>query len=133
MFEDIFIKFQDKNREIKVMGIWGKDGLVLEKKYFSEASDVDLELTGAELADVISRFERMKLSMDKYFINLQLNGYFLIISSLTPDYFLMMVTDPTIVPGKLKFYLDLYKKKNNLSAVSFLEARMEHGAWSRAL
>jgi predicted regulator of Ras-like GTPase activity (Roadblock/LC7/MglB family) len=111
LFEDIFVKLHDKNREIKVMGIWGKDGLVLEKKYFSEASEVDLELTGAELADVISRFERMKLSMGKYFINLQLNGYFLIISSLTPDYFIMMVADPAIIPGKLKFYLDLYRNK----------------------
>ena len=111
MFEDIFIKLQDKNREIKVMGIWGKDGLVLEKKYFSEASEVDLGLTGAELADVISRFERMKLSTEKYFINLQLKGYFLLIFSLTPDYFLTIVTDPAIIPGKLKFYLDLYENK----------------------
>ena len=93
------------------MGIWGKDGLVLEKKKFSEAGEVDLELTGAELADVISRFERMKLPMTKYFINLQLNGYFLLIFSLTPDYFLMIAADPTIIPGKLKFYLDLYKNK----------------------
>jgi len=111
LFEDTFLKLQNKNREIKVMGIWGKDGLVLEKKKFSEAGEVDLELTGAELADVISRFERTKLSMEKYFINFQLNGDFLIIFSLTPDYFLMMVTDPAIILGKLKFYLDLYKNK----------------------
>jgi len=111
LFEDIFLKLHDKNKEIKIMGIWGKDGLVLEKKYFSEMSEVDLELTGAELADIISKLNGMKLSMEKYFITLQFKGYSLLVFSLTSDYFLMVVTDQTIIPGKLNFYFNLYKNK----------------------
>ncbi len=111
MFEDIFSKIHNKNREIKIMGIWGKDGLVLEKKFFSEIREVDVELTGAELADILSKLNGMKLSIEKYFITLQFKGYSLLIFSLTSEYFFMVVTDPAIIPGKLNFYFNLYKNK----------------------
>ncbi len=114
MFEDIFSKLHDKNKEIKMMGVWGKDGLELEKNIFTEAVEMDLELAGAELADIISKLDSLKLSPEKYFIKLYFHGYFLIIFSLTPDYFLMMVTDPTIIHGKLNFYFNIYK--NQLAA-----------------
>lgn len=112
MFEEVFSRLQEKNREIMIMGVWGKDGLELEKKYFSQIASIDLELAGAELADIISKLDSLKLAPEKYFIKLHFHGYSLLIFSLTPDYFLVVVTDKAIISGKLNFYLDLYK--NNL-------------------
>ncbi|MCX6578785.1 MAG: hypothetical protein NT166_01210 [Candidatus Aminicenantes bacterium] len=109
MFDDTFCKLHEKNKEIKMMGIWGKDGLELERKYFSGAVEIDLELAGAEMADIISKLDSLKFSLEKYFIKLHFHGYFLIIFSVTPEYFLMLITNPSIIPGKLNFYFDLYK------------------------
>jgi hypothetical protein len=93
-----------------MMGVWGKDGLELEKKIFTEAVEINLELAGAELADIISKFDGLKFPPEKYFIKLNLYGYLLVIFSLTPDYFLLMVTDSTVIHGKLNFYFNTYKK-----------------------
>ncbi|MCP5103300.1 MAG: hypothetical protein GY950_07975, partial [bacterium] len=101
MFENIFSKLHDRNREIIIMGVWGKDGLELEKKYFSEISGIDMELTGAELADVLSKLDTLKLAPNKYFIKLDFSGHFLFIFSLTPDFFVVMITEQTVVPGRL--------------------------------
>ena len=38
MFEDIFSAIQEKNPEIKCIGVWGKDGLELERSTFSDCS-----------------------------------------------------------------------------------------------
>lgn len=109
MFEDTFSKLQEKNNEIKMIGVWGRDGLELERKYFSGTFEIDLELAGAEMADIITKLNSLKLSLERYFIKLHFHGYSLIIFSLTSEYFLMLITDPSIIPGKLNFYFDLYK------------------------
>jgi predicted regulator of Ras-like GTPase activity (Roadblock/LC7/MglB family) len=109
LFEDTFCKLQEKNKEIKMIGIWGKDGLELERKYFSTAVELNLELAGAEMADIVTKLDSLKFSLEKYFIKLHFHGYSLIIFSVTSEYFLMLITDPSIIPGKLNFYFDLYK------------------------
>lgn len=111
MFEQIFRKLHEKNNEILIVGVWGKDGLELEKKYFSDISGIDLELAGAELADIISKLDKLRIAPEGYFIRLHFHGYSLLIFSLTPDFFLVVVTEKAIIPGKLHFYLDLYKSK----------------------
>lgn len=93
------------------MGVWGKDGLELEKIVFEELAGIDLDLTGAELADIISKLEGMKLSPDKYYIKLNYHGYLLLIYSLTADFFLMVVAEPGIIAGKLTFFFNLYKER----------------------
>lgn len=109
MFEDAFVKIQEKNPEIKMLGVWGKDGLELDKKFFDNPGDLDMELAGAELADVIAKLESIRLSPEQYFIKLDFHGLLLQINSLTPEYFLMILSTPEIITGKLKFYIDLYK------------------------
>jgi hypothetical protein len=111
LFEETFKAFHERNKEIKAIGVWGKDGLELEKKYFekSENINVDLEFSGAELADIISRLDRIKVSPQTVFLRLQFQKDLLIIFSLTTDYFLMILSDPDIIEGKMKFYLNLYK------------------------
>lgn len=111
MFEEIFTRFHEKNREIKVIGVWGKDGLELEKKYFSVAEGIDLDFTGAELADVISKIEGIKIAPQNYVVKLCFKDYLLIVYSLTPDFFLVLLTGKDVIIGRLNFYLDLYKNK----------------------
>ena len=111
MFEDIFTALHEKNREVKLMGVWGKDGLELERKDFSQEGEVNLDLAGAEVADVISKFQRLKPAPDKFFMRLQFHGYLLIVFPLTPEFFLMMVTSQDAIPGKLSFYVELHKDK----------------------
>lgn len=115
MFEDIFARFYDKNRDIKVIGVWGKDGLVLERKAFSQFEDhhqnIDLDFSGAELADIISKLDNTKTSSGDFSIKLNFHGYFLLLYSLTGDYFLMIITEENLIEGKLKFYINLYKEQ----------------------
>lgn len=111
MFEEIFTRFHAKNKEIRVMGVWGKDGLELEKKYFSVAEGIDLDFTGAELADVISKIEGIKIAPQQYVIKLNLKDFLIIVYSLTPEFFLVILADKNILMGKLNFYLELYKNK----------------------
>ena len=111
MFEEIFTTFYNKNEGIKAIGVWGKDGLELEKKHFSEVGDIDLEFSGAEIADITSKLDTTRISPEAFFIKLHFHKYFLIIFSLTPDYFLMILSGKEIIDGKLSFYLNLYKEK----------------------
>ena len=115
MFEEIFNRFYEKNSEIKSIGVWGKDGLVLEKKSFPGEGDADLDsevdFSGAELADIISKLDRTRTSSvtsGVYFLKLNYHKYLLMIFSLTKDYFLMILARKDIIEGKLKFYLNLY-------------------------
>ena len=113
LFEEIFVSIYEKNKEIKVIGVWGKDGLELEKRHFSqfEDIDVDLEFSGAEIADIISRLDKIKISPQVFSLKLSLKENLLLIASLTTDYFLMILSDPDIIEGKLSFYLNLYKNQ----------------------
>lgn len=109
MFEEIFTTLFEKNNGIKAIGIWGKDGLELEKKNFSELGDVDLEFSGAEIADITGKLDKIRISPENFFIKLNCRELLLIVYSLTPNYFLMILTTSEIIEGRLKFYLSLYK------------------------
>lgn len=111
MFEEVFNTFHEKNEGIKAIGVWGKDGLELEKKYFSDLGDVDLEFSGAELADIISKLDNTRTSPRQFFMKLNFHNYHLRLFSLTSDYFLIILSERDVIDGKLKFYLDLYKDR----------------------
>ena len=110
MFQSIFKKFHDKNDGIKVIGVWGKDGLELDKAYFADVQDVDLEFSGAELADIISKLDQTKVSPENFFLKLSYHSYYLRIFSLTPDYFLMILAGQNdVIDGKINFYIKMYR------------------------
>jgi len=111
LFEDIFKKIQKKNREIKVIGIWGKDGLELDKMVFFSIKNLDVELIGAEMADIISKLNKIKTSPESYYMKLEFDDYLLFIFKLTEDFFLITLTGEEIIKGKLFFYVDLYRNK----------------------
>jgi predicted regulator of Ras-like GTPase activity (Roadblock/LC7/MglB family) len=111
LFEEIFKKIQSKNREIKVIGVWGKDGLELDKMEFFSLQNVNLELVGAEIADIISRLNKIKTSPESYYMKLNFDEYLLFVFKLTKDFFLITLTGKEIIKGKLFFYIDIYKNK----------------------
>jgi predicted regulator of Ras-like GTPase activity (Roadblock/LC7/MglB family) len=109
VFETVFDKFHVKNDGIKAIGIWGKDGLELEKVFYSDMEDIDLEFSGAELADIISKLDNTKISPEQFFLKMNFYGLHLRVYSLTPEYFLIIISDLDVMDGKIKFYLNLYK------------------------
>lgn len=110
MFEEIFNKIQSKNKEIKCIGIWGKDGLELERRAYQEFSQ-DVELLGAMLADVQSRFETITMSALNHVIHINFPNETLIVFSLTNDYFMVILAERGIIPGKLDFYIRIHRDK----------------------
>jgi predicted regulator of Ras-like GTPase activity (Roadblock/LC7/MglB family) len=110
LFKEIFDAIRGKNPEICLIGIWGKDGLELEKAAYTPA-DMDLELLGAEIADVVSKIDKTKLFSGEYGMEYKYNRLKVFVSSLTPGYFLMVVSAEGAITGKLKFYLELNRSK----------------------
>lgn len=110
MFEDIFTSIQKKNSEIKCIGVWGKDGLELEHKDFSEFRQ-DIELIGAQLADILTRFETISQSSLSHNLRVNYVDSTLLVFSLTKDYFMVVLTDHTVIPGRLDFYVRLHRDK----------------------
>ena len=108
MFEGFFTKLYSHNPEIQLVGIWGKDGLGLEENRFGEVG-VDLELIGAEMADIVSKVSRARFTPKSYSMKLKVNGNLLNIFELTPEFFLIVVSTEDIITGKLNFYVDRYK------------------------
>ena len=113
MFKTIFADIKGNNPEIYLVGIWGKDGLELEKAaYMPSASDIDL--LGAELADVMARLDNLTVPSVDTCIECVSGQFKIFVYSLNAGYFLLLVSSRKQITGKLKFYLDL-KKSNILS------------------
>jgi predicted regulator of Ras-like GTPase activity (Roadblock/LC7/MglB family) len=110
MFNEFFELFHKKMPEIRMIGIWGKDGLELEKKTYAPF-DFELELLGAEIADVVSRMDRIRIRSKDFRIEIISRGTKLGIFSITPQYFLLVVAAEGLMFGQIKFFLDLYREK----------------------
>jgi hypothetical protein len=108
LFEGFFTKLYSHNPEIQLVGIWGKDGLGLEENRFGEVA-VDLELIGAEMADIVSKIGSARFTPKSYSMKLKVNGSLLNIYELTREFFLIVVSTGDIITGKLNFYVDRYK------------------------
>lgn len=115
MFEDIFSVFHKKNDEIRAIGVWGKDGLVLDKQYFNAGdnggAEIDLDFSGAELADILSKLDNARVSSDSFFLRLNYRQHDLLIYSLTSEYFLLILAEKAIIEAKLRFYLEMYRDR----------------------
>jgi len=108
LFKPIFDQIQKKNPEIYFIGIWGKDGLELEKTFYNPA-DVELELLGAVLADVVTKIDRIALSPSQYFIEYEFDKLKVAVLPLTKAHFFLVIASPQMPAGKLKFFYTLYK------------------------
>lgn len=113
MFETIFNDIHQRNPETYLIGIWGRDGLELEKAAYLPSS-MDLDLLGAELADVLAKLDNLELAGADICIEFNSGQFKIFAYSLNPGYFLLLVSSQSLIAGKLKFYLNL-KKSDILS------------------
>ena len=113
MFKTIFADIQRNNPETYLIGIWGKDGLELEKATYLQSS-IDIDLLGAELADVLAKLDNLEVTSADICIEYISGQFKIFVYSLNAGYFLLLVSNQNQVTGKLKFYLNL-KKSNILS------------------
>jgi predicted regulator of Ras-like GTPase activity (Roadblock/LC7/MglB family) len=114
LFNKIFAEIHQRNPQTYLIGIWGKDGLELEKATYLPA-DIDMDLIGAELAEVVARLDSLEVTNADFHIEYISGKFKIMVYSLNVNYFLLLVSRLDLISGKLKFYLDL--KKDNILAL----------------
>jgi hypothetical protein len=104
LFKHIFDQVYGKNRDVLFIGIWGKDGIELEKAiYKSDFPDTDL--LGAEVANIVSKMDQ------GYIVEGQKESYRIVAFALNRSYFLLVGIKETGIIGKLKFHISIAKKQ----------------------
>ena len=111
MFETIFSDIHRRNPETYLIGVWGRDGLELEKATYLPPS-MNVDLLGAELADILAKLDHLEVTSADVCIEYNLGQFKIFVYSLNPEYFLLLVSSQSQITGKLKFYLNL--KKNDI-------------------
>ena len=108
MFKEIFDDIHAHNPETYLIGIWGKDGLELDKSVYLPP-EADMDLIGAELAEVVGKLDNLDLDRAGFLIEYISGKLKIMVLSLNSGYFLLLVSGKSVISGKLKFYLDLKK------------------------
>lgn len=108
MFKEIFDDIHAHNPDTYLIGIWGKDGLELDKAVYLPP-EADMDLIGAELADVVGKLDNLDLDRAGFLIEYVSGKFKIMVLSLNSGYFLLLVSGKNMISGKLKFYLDLKK------------------------
>ena len=108
MFREIFDDIHAHNPEVYLIGIWGKDGLELDKAVYLPP-EADMDLIGAELAEVVGKLDNLDLDRAGFQIEYISGKLKIMVLSLNSGYFLLLVSGKNVISGKLKFYLDLKK------------------------
>jgi len=108
LFKTIFDDIHSRNPETYLIGVWGRDGLELEKATYLP-SEIDMDLLGAELADVLARLDHLEVAGADICIEYVSGQFRIFVYSLNAGYFLLLVSNQNLITGKLKFYLNLKK------------------------
>jgi hypothetical protein len=108
LFEEIYDKIIPEEQGIKLIGIWDKDGLEIDKKIYSTLEKINVEAIGAEIGDIVSRIVEFKF-YTSFYIQLNYNNFNLYAYCLSSDYFMIVVAEKNIIPGKLQFYVEKNK------------------------
>jgi len=108
LFETIFSEIHQRNPETYLIGIWGRDGLELEESTYLP-SGIDLDLLGAELADVLAKLDHLEVTGADICIEYISGQFKIFVYSLNAGYFLLLVSNKNQITGKLKFFLNLKK------------------------
>ena len=112
MFEAIFDKIKDYEENIKMIGVWGIDGLVIDKKEYTDKIDIDYDLIGAEFADIVKRALMVSVeNKNELFLNLSGKGCEIMLISLNNEYFLIILSNKKSLKSKIKFLISFYKKE----------------------
>ena len=110
MFHSIFSDFHQHISGIRMVGVWGTDGLELQKTVFSPPN-VDIDFLGAEVADIIGKINSVQMAPDAVNVKLEIRDGWLYVYRLTREFFLIILTDTTVLNGRLNFYMDLYRPR----------------------
>jgi predicted regulator of Ras-like GTPase activity (Roadblock/LC7/MglB family) len=108
LFKTILNDIQARNPEIFLIGIWGKDGLELEKAVYLPP-DADIDLLGAELAEVVGKLDNLQVNRADFHIEYVSGKFKIMVHSLNSGYFLLVVSGLNLISGKLNYYLNLKK------------------------
>jgi len=112
MFYDVFEKIKAKNPEVELIGIWGADGLELDKAVFKFSPEINIELLGAELADVFLRLQKVADIDKQYYLEMIFQQEKkLLVVSVDYRYYLLIIASRDLICNKLKFYIELYRQK----------------------
>lgn len=106
MFDQVFAGLAKQVPEIRMAGVWGTDGLELEKRIFSPLQ-VEVDFLGAEVADIVTRINGIQPAPDSARVRLELAGSRLYVYRVTRDFFLILLVDAAVIEGRLNFYADL--------------------------
>ena len=109
MFKEIFNKIVS-DKYIKMIGIWDKDGLEIEKEVYGDMDHINTEVIGAEMADITARIGEFKYN-NSYSIKLEFKEVNIYVFSLISDYFILIATEKEAISGKIKFYIDNHKEE----------------------
>jgi hypothetical protein len=108
LFKTIFHDLIDKNEGIECVGVWGRDGLELEKLICANP-EFNFELFGAEIADIVSKIST--ISFDNYTLEYVTERFKTIVFSLKPEYFLLVYGRLDLISGKLKYHVEMNKER----------------------
>lgn len=108
MFKHIFDELYRKNPGIRCIGVWGRDGLELEKEIY-HPGEFNFELFGAEIADIFSKISA--IADVECHAEFHTAGFHTLVFSLTPQYFLLVHCRPEVLPGRVKFHVGLLQKR----------------------
>jgi predicted regulator of Ras-like GTPase activity (Roadblock/LC7/MglB family) len=108
LFESIFDDIRERIDSIISIGVWGIDGLELENHIVND-SNIDYELYGAEVADVLKATYAIKDKLDAVLIKINYKKKILVLLPVNEEFFYMVFADENVLLSKLEFYLKLYK------------------------
>ncbi len=105
MFKSIFDRMVQENPSIHLVGVWGKDGLEIEKAIY-QPSLANTELLGAEIADVVSRMECSSVASGPFRFEYRSGNKHILAFSLTSQFFLVVLGDKDLWSGKVALAVD---------------------------
>ena len=72
------------------------------------SSDPDIDMTGAQIADIMAKVSNLKFVSEKSHFTLEGKSSTLLIYAISDDYFLIVMSDNDLMMGKLLFYLSIF-------------------------
>lgn len=111
MFKDIFNKIIQQVKGIHSIGIWGIDGLELDNFVYSNDNDINFELFGAEVTDIVKKIYSPKEKSNSFLLKLKYKNNTLVLYPINEEFFYMIFTNNNVIINKLEFYLDLFNNE----------------------
>lgn len=110
MFEQVFAELVKRVPEIRMAGVWGTDGLELEKQVFSTLK-VNVDFLGAEVADIIIKINGIQPFPESARVRLDLEDGWLYVFRVTRDFFFILLAGRDAIDGRVNFYADLSRAR----------------------